>query len=106
MSDSIFQILARDEHVFVSNGGAGLQVVENLLFAPSEAPAPVPGRHILDRIHPNPFNARTTVSFELGGHEAIWAGKDETGRQAASGAYFFRLEAGGHLETKRGVLIN
>lgn len=134
MSDSIFQILARDEHVFVTNGGAGLQVVENLLFAPSEAPSPAPGRHPLVRIHPNPFNARTAVRFELeerepvslqvfdlggrlirtilrevvmpgGSNEAAWDGRDESGRQAASGTYFFRLEAGGQVETKRAVLV-
>ncbi|MGD9546009.1 MAG: right-handed parallel beta-helix repeat-containing protein [Candidatus Krumholzibacteriia bacterium] len=83
---------------------------------------------------PNPFNPTTTVAFELptqeavslhvfdlqgrlvrtllrgevvpqGRHEAVWDGRDESGRQAASGTYFFRLQAGGQVETKRAVLV-
>jgi len=83
---------------------------------------------------PNPFNPTTTVAFELpaqvvvslhvfdlqgrlvrtllsgevvpqGRHEAQWDGRDASGRQAASGTYFFRLEAGGQVETRRAVLV-
>ena len=83
---------------------------------------------------PNPFNPQTTIAFELpeqgavtlrvfdlhgrlvrvlvdgevytlGRHEAVWNGRDDAGRQAASGTYFYRLEAGGYSETKRMVLI-
>ncbi|MGD9546185.1 MAG: FlgD immunoglobulin-like domain containing protein [Candidatus Krumholzibacteriia bacterium] len=51
---------------------------------------------------------RTLLSGEVvpqGRHEAMWDGRDENGRQAASGTYFFRLEAGGQVETKRAVLV-
>ena len=40
-----------------------------------------------------------------GRHESIWNGLDDTGRQVASGTYFYRLEAGEYSETKRMVLI-
>jgi len=84
--------------------------------------------------HPNPFNPQTTIAFELpkresvtlqvfdmsgrlvrnlitaephtpGRHEVVWNGRDDSGRQVASGTYFYRLEAGSYSETKRMVLI-
>lgn len=88
----------------------------------------------LDQNHPNPFNPQTTIAFELpkresvnlqifdmagrlvrrlitaephtpGRHEVVWNGRDDSGRQVASGTYFYRLEAGSYSETKRMVLI-
>jgi len=43
--------------------------------------------------------------YEQGRHEAIWRGKDESGRQMSSGNYFYRLEAGPYSETKRMGLV-
>jgi hypothetical protein len=84
--------------------------------------------------YPNPFNPQTTIVFELsrresvslrvldisgrlvrvliraenhtpGRHEVVWNGRDDAGRQVASGTYFYRLEAGSYSETKRMVLV-
>jgi hypothetical protein len=84
--------------------------------------------------YPNPFNPQTTIVFEIlerqavtlrvfdmsgrlvkelitfephtpGRHEVVWNGRDDSGRQVASGTYFYRLEAGSYSETKRMVLI-
>lgn len=84
--------------------------------------------------HPNPFNALTVLSFDLersvpvdlriydlggrlvdvllhdatlpqGSHAIPWTGRDRAGRPLASGPFFYRLEAGGHAETGRMVLV-
>jgi hypothetical protein len=82
---------------------------------------------------PNPFNPRTTTRFDLpaagsirlaiydlagrlvrvlvegeipaGSHEAVWDGRDSTGRSAPSGSYLARLVAGGKVERVRLSLV-
>jgi len=98
-------------------------------------PGMIPGRaFLLDQNAPHPFNPRTTIAFDLrseeavrlrvydvagrlvrvlidgevyanGRNEAVWNGRDDTGRQLASGTYFYRLTAGSYTETKRMVLM-
>ncbi|MDO9694776.1 MAG: M14 family zinc carboxypeptidase [Candidatus Latescibacteria bacterium] len=90
-------------------------------------------RLTLHESRPNPFNPRTTIAFDLpqdmavdlciydvrgarictlvdtellhGSHEAVWDGRDASGRGMASGSYFARLEAGGRVETVRMCLV-
>jgi len=40
-----------------------------------------------------------------GRYEVVWNGGTISGRAAASGVYFRRLEAGGSIETKKMVLL-
>lgn len=95
---------------------------------------PVASRANLKPNVPNPFNPQTTIAFELaqqdavhlrvfdvagrlvrvlldgeifssGHHQTVWNGRDDAGMLVASGAYFYRLEAGKVSETKLMTLI-
>lgn len=90
--------------------------------------AMVPGEISLSQNYPNPFNARTTIEFSLAapgkirlaiydilGKEifTIVDGFMDAGNHSinldaddlSSGIYFYRLDAGGAVETKRMVLL-
>jgi len=82
---------------------------------------------------PNPFSRNTTIRYQLaqpglaglkfynilgqvvkvlkngyhpaGLHQASWDGRDEKGRQTASGVYYYDLTSGDYHEMKRMVLV-
>ena len=83
--------------------------------------------------YPNPFNPMTKIGFSLpeaqpvrlgvytvdgrrvatlvnevrgpGLHEVLWNGRDDAGRQSASGVYFYRLDAGPRSEVRKMTLM-
>jgi hypothetical protein len=83
--------------------------------------------------YPNPFNPTTTifytqpqagsVSLEIfnikgqkvrtlvnshqasGSYQAVWNGRDDAGRQAASGIYFYKLQTPGYTTMKKMLLL-
>jgi len=96
--------------------------------------APVPTQFALEQNYPNPFNAGTVIRFglpksgrvsmsvynvlgqtvttlidgeemEAGYRNVAWDGRDNNGNQAPSGVYFYRIQAGKHLETKKMTLL-
>lgn len=99
----------------------------------SPVPNAVPTALRLYPCHPNPFNPRTTIMYDLpaagpvrlsvfdvagrlvrtlvgnsmtrGSHEAVWDGCDASGRKVGSGSYLARLSFGGKVETVRMTLV-
>jgi hypothetical protein len=94
-----------------------------------------PEKYRLYQNYPNPFNPTTTINFDIpvgtynymslriyditgeliktlingekepGYHSAIWNGRDETGKEVASGLYFYRLESENFMKTKPCLLV-
>ncbi|MDP3024368.1 MAG: S8/S53 family peptidase [candidate division Zixibacteria bacterium] len=97
------------------------------------ASGPLPEKFALFQNFPNPFNLATNISFYLseksevnltiynvlgekvrtlingildaGSHSITWDGKNETGSVVASGIYFYRLNAGDQVMTKKMSLL-
>lgn len=95
--------------------------------------APVADGFALEQNYPNPFNPETRIAFRLpedadvrleiytvlgqrirsltagyrqaGTHEIVWNGRDDAGRQVASGMYLYRLQAGEHSAVRRMLLL-
>lgn len=87
----------------------------------------------LGQNYPNPFNAWTAIPYwlprstsvklmvynaagqlmselvqdtqEAGSYRLVWDGTDAQGRQATSGVYFYRLQAGGFQQSRRLLLL-
>lgn len=95
--------------------------------------AAVPDGLCLGPAYPNPFNAQVAIPFYLptrqaalvsihsaagqkvatlvsatlspGRHSVLWDGRDDAGRDAASGVYLVRLTVSGHTITRRLALV-
>ncbi len=93
----------------------------------------LPTAYKMSKNFPNPFNPKTSISFELpetqfvkltvfaadgrrvttllneqvaaGRHVTVWEGRDEDGRPVASGVYFARIKAGPLAETHKMLLM-
>jgi hypothetical protein len=102
---------------------------------PPPAAKVIPAVFALGQNYPNPFNPETTISYDLpeetdvylviydlmsrtvralvygyqqpGRHEVVWDGRDENGREVASGVYLYRLEERGRgvVATRRMLLL-
>ena len=117
--------------------GPGLYVLRDDAPVPTsiEAEAAVPARYALSQNYPNPFNPHTAIQFDLpvqshvslsvfdlmgqqvanlvegargaGAHTVHWDGRDDEGRELASGVYLYRLRTGDGdwMEMRKLVLV-
>jgi flagellar hook assembly protein FlgD len=88
---------------------------------------------LLYQNHPNPFNPSTAISFSLrteshvtldiynvlgqkvrtlvdesknaGNYEVNWDGKDVNGKNVTGGIYFYRIQAGEFVDSKKMVIL-
>ncbi len=95
-------------------------------------PPDIPLTTYMEQNYPNPFNPSTTIKFGLksptdvtlrvydvsgrlvreivkenrpaGTYKESWNGRNYTGKEAASGVYFYRLKAGDFIESKKMIL--
>ena len=100
--------------------------------AVEERVAPQP-RFALEQNYPNPFNGTSVIPFAVGGagpvslaiynavgqrlrhmqwvvpaagrYQFVWQGRTDGGQRVSSGVYFYRLQAGSRVSTRRLVLV-
>jgi len=101
--------------------------------AVEEQTATLPRTLSLEQNYPNPFNPQTMIGYDLpaagevrlcvynlcgqlirrlvdghrraGSYTVAWDGRDEAGREVASGTYLYRLEAASFVETRKALLL-
>ena len=114
------------------NGAKVEAIIDQALGADGEDENNLPESFALAQNFPNPFNSQTLVQFDLphasevtfsvynilgkivyqrtqyypgGRHELVWDGCSMSGRDAATGIYFYRLKAGTFTSTKKMILL-
>ncbi|MGA9120283.1 MAG: LamG-like jellyroll fold domain-containing protein [Bacteroidota bacterium] len=108
--------------------GWGMEFNNQTLVNVAQTPAAVPGHYALLQGYPNPFNPTATIRYQvpslshvtlmvynsLGQHVAtlvdgeVTAGEHQVtldGRNLASGVYFYRMESGSFVQTRKVVLV-
>ena len=104
-----------------------------VLSVDDDTPSNMPEKSSLRQNYPNPFNPSTQISFALsrssavklevfnsvgqkvrvlfekhlgsGEHIVSWDGRDQDGEQMGSGVYFYRLQVGDSVQSKKMILL-
>lgn len=125
-ADSPYSI---DLTTWITWGSAGLVDNPNSVESPSKPAA----QYNLRQNYPNPFNPTTTIQYSIqrpsnvelniynslgqlirmlvhdykntGSYTVTWDGKDSTGHQVASGAYFYRIRTGDFVSARKMIYV-
>ena len=93
----------------------------------------LPNSQELSQNYPNPFNPETNIQFTInksanveiiiynalgqkvkklvnkrylkGTHAVVWNGRNDFGNQVSSGSYFYQIQMGNKIQTKRMILL-
>jgi len=116
-----------------TNGSTNMLFVEAEVHVSVDDIVEEPLLTMLQGNRPNPFNPDTFISYSLseagnvsvviynvkgqivrtlvndyqqkGRHEAVWNGRDDMGRDAGSGIFFYRMKSGSYTNTKKMILM-
>jgi hypothetical protein len=128
-------MLIGDTYSYTSGGSDiyVLKIEGETTDSPEEQFLPIPSGYELSQNYPNPFNITTQIDFAVprlsnitmtiynilgqvvrewqqnmmspGIYSVQWDGRNDNGRETASGVYFYRLRAGEFVETRKMVLV-
>lgn len=111
-----------------------LRIVKKVAVSVDEPMIQLPRQFALLQNYPNPFNSETTIEYQISGemqpvrleifdllgqrvrllvdtrqlagsYRIVWNGKDDRGKDVASGIYLYKIMAGSFDETKRMLLL-
>ena len=128
----ILNILPQDEFIYVSDGQAGIQILENsLITGVSESSNPVSAASSVEA-YPNPASGPVTLTltlsessftrvnifditgksvsilaedeFDSGNHKITWNGTNDAGNRVPDGIYVYTVSAGAIKETGKIVI--
>ncbi len=123
---------ATEKDIYEISAGS-ITSIKSLPVAIEPGSQPMPEDFVLYQNYPNPFNSGTTIEFYVpqtseikievynllgqkvrtlweglqlaGQHQLRWDGRDETGREVASGVYIYQLKTDGGQQNKKLILI-
>lgn len=134
-SGSTTAIARQDEFLYLADGPGGLLIcrVDTGPVAAIDKPSIGGGAASIRHVYPNPFSPCAAIAYDLGkagrlrlsifdlagrlvrtlvdesksqgSFEAVWDGRDASGKEVGSGTYLARLSFGGRVETVRMTLV-